>query len=452
MRRMLIPRALPLWAALFWLLASPLVWAEDGSENPMPFSFGLTGTLGTETISGTNFQSLGLMPDFGWGPLGVGVDLTVHFRFYQYEGGDFGIYPRAEDWWDSTLTLSQNIDKYLSRILYLRWGHKGDPLYIQAGLLPSTTLGTGFLVGGYNNGALRPVLKYIGVELDASGELIGLPYGGFESFVGNVSAFDVLGARAYVKPFAITNPDDAFLKQIQVGVTVAADTNPYAQTLPGYVRGTGSVFTTGLDTMVPLYASDLFTAVATGDAALEGSHAGGALGVGGQALVFLRWKEQVRFLGDNFLADYFDRGYEINRTQKFAIYNSSAVLVPGTVGWLTSLGASFLDDQLTFGAQLSGPFTAQSALYAQTQLQGWATFKAGFLPVSLDAFYVKNGLISFSELVSAQNALVGAKVGYTVQSVTISVVYDLRYLNAGESGSNGNGWISTSRVETAVKF
>jgi len=51
MRRMLIPRALPLWAALFWLLASPLVWAEDGSENPMPFSFGLTGTLGTETSS-----------------------------------------------------------------------------------------------------------------------------------------------------------------------------------------------------------------------------------------------------------------------------------------------------------------------------------------------------------------------------------------------------------------
>jgi hypothetical protein len=443
----LLTRGLALPAVLL-LLWGGAAWADDA---PPAFSFSMTGSLGTETISGTNFEALGLLPDFGYGPLGIGIDLTFHFRFYEQPGGDFGIYPRAEDWWDSSLSFSQNLDKYVSRIAYVRWGHKGDPLYIQAGLLPATVLGTGFLVGGYSNGALRPVLKYVGVEVDASGELIGLPYGGFESFVGNITAFDVLGARAYVKPFAITNPDDAFLKQIQFGLTVAADTNPYAQAV-GTVHGSGSVVTGGLDTMVPLYSSDLFSAVATGDAAVQSSHLGGAIGVGGKAVGFLKWGLQNRFLGDNFLPDYFDRGYEINRVSKYTIYSSSSVLVPGTVGWLATLGTSFLGDTVSIGVELSGPWTSQSQLYAQTKLQSWATLKAGVLPVSFDAFYVKNGLTSWDALASAENALVGAKVGYTVNAVTINVVYDLRYTNAGESGSNGHTWVSSSRVETAVKF
>jgi len=436
------------------LLTVPGLSAEDKpSAEASPFSFSMTASIGTETVQGENYQSLGLLPDFGYGPLGVGIDLSIHFKFYQEPGGDFGFYPRAEDWWDNSLTTAQNVDKYLSRVAYVRWGHKGDPLYVQAGLLPSTTLGSGFVVGGYNNGALRPSLKYTGLEVDASGELVGAPYVGFESFVGNLTAFDVLGARAYVKPFGITNPDDPFLKEIQFGFTVAADTNPYAQTPSSYTgtRYDGGVLALGLDSMVPLYASDLFSAVATADAALQGSHPGGALGVGGKALVFLRWNLQTRFLGDDFLPDYFDRAYEANRAAKFAYYTGNAS-VPGTVGWVTMLGAGFLDEKLTFGAQMSGPFTAQTELYAQPQFQSWATLKAGVLPIALDAFYVKNGVTSLGSLISPKDALIGAKVGYTLGAATLSVIYDLRYVAAGESGSNGQEWISTSRVETAVKF
>lgn len=444
-----VPKSFLVSGALFLLLSSPWAFSEDSGGDAFPFSFSLTGALGTETISGVNYQSFGLLPDFGWGPLGVGVDLTFHFRFYEKEGGEFGVYPRPRDWYDPTLSTAQNIDKYLSRILYLRWGHKGDPLYIQAGLLPSTTLGSGFVVGGYNNGALRPALKYTGVALDASGELIGLPYGGFESFVGNISTFDVLGARAYIKPFAITNPDDAFLKAIQVGFTVAADTNVYAQSL---LEGSGSAVAEGIDVMVPLYSGDWATAVATGDAALQGSHAGGAVGVGGKLLGVFVWKLENRFLGDNFIADYFDRAYEIDRVAKYQIYKSSAVVIPGTIGWLATLGTTFLEDNVSIGATLSGPWTAEDQIYAQPKLQSWATLKAGVLPISLDAFYVKNGLTTLEKLVSPRNALIGAKVGYNLGAVTLSVVYDLRYLTDSEVGTDGKNWVSTSRVETAVKF
>ena len=441
------------WGTLLLLLPlAPLIAKDASGDDSWQFNGGLSAALATETIGGVNYQSLGLLPDIGWGPLGVGIDLTFHFQLSRHPGDDFGIYPRSEDWWDSKLTTAQNIDKYLSRIVYFRWGHKGDPLYVQAGLLPSTTLGSGFIVGGYNNGALRPSLKYTGLALDASGELIGLPYGGFESFIGNISAFDVLGARVYMKPFGLLAPGDAFLKEIQFGLTVAADSNPYAQT-PSSVGGkSGGVIMTGLDTMVPLVSNDLFSAVATADAAVQGTHAGGSIGVGGKALMFFTWGLQNRFLGDNFLPNYFDKGYEVNRVSKYRIYNSSQTIIPGTIGWQASLGTSLLGDMLTFGAVLSGPWSAQTQKLAQPQLQAYAQLKDGLLPISAQAFYVKNDLTSLGKLVSPEDALIGAKVGYTIGVVTLNVVYDLRYLGEGEKSTNGSQWVSTSRVETSVKM
>lgn len=136
-------------AALLLLTVAPLTLsAQDApSDGGSPFKIGFSASLATETIDTVTYQSLGLIPDFGFGPLGVGIDFSFHFRFYEKAGGPFGFYPRAEDWYDKNLSGAQNFDKYLSRIVYVRWGKKGDPLYVQAGLLPGTTLGSGFLVG-----------------------------------------------------------------------------------------------------------------------------------------------------------------------------------------------------------------------------------------------------------------------------------------------------------------
>ena len=445
-----LPRVMVLSGSLILASLSPLVAQDAPASGGFPFSAGLSASLSTESISGETYQAIGLLPDLGFGPLGVGFDLSFHFRFYETPGGAFGFYPRSQDWWDSSLSTAQNVDKYLSRIAYLRWGKKGDPLYVQAGLLPSTTLGSGFIVGGYTNGALRPALKYTGLEVDASGDLIGFPYVGIESFTGNISAFDVVGARAYVKPFGLFAPDNALLKSLQVGVTLASDTNANAQV--ANASRADAVVVTGIDALDPLVTSDVFSAVASLDLAAQGSHTGASLGVGGKALGVLQWGLQGRALGDNFLADYFDQGYEVNRVAKYSIYKGN-VSVPGTVGWLASLGTTLAGDQVSFGATLSGPFTSQSSVYAQPQLQSYAKVKAGFLPVSLDAFYIKNGLVSFDQLVSAEHALIGAKVGYQLGVVTLSIVYDLRYLTDAEaSANNGQKWVTTSRVETAVKM
>jgi hypothetical protein len=446
-----LSRVLLLGGALALAALAPLAAQDAPAAGASPFSAGLSASLSTESISGETYQAIGLLPDLGFGPFGVGLDLSFHFRFYETPGGTFGFYPRSQDWWDTSLSTAQNVDKYLSRIAYLRWGKKGDPLYVQAGLLPATTLGSGFIVGGYTNGALRPALKYTGLEVDASGDLVGFPYVGFESFTGNISAFDVVGARAYVKPFGLFLPDNGLLKSLQVGLTFATDTNAYAQDSSQPSRA-DAVIVTGVDALAPLVTSDVFSAIASLDLAAQGTHTGASLGVGGKAVGLLQWGLQARALGDNFLADYFDQGYEVNRVAKYAIYKGT-VTVPGTIGWLATLGTSLAGDQVSFGATLSGPFTAQTSVYAQPQLQSYAKLKAGFLPVSLDAFYVKNGLDSFAKLVTAENALIGAKVGYQLGAVTLSIVYDLRYLTPAEQAShNGQQWVTTSRVETAVKM
>lgn len=106
----------------------------------------------------------------------------------------------------------------------------------------------------------------------------------------------MLGARAYLKPFALAGSDSELLKNLQVGLTVAADTNPYAQAPKG-TSGSGSVAAYGVDALAPLFSSDLFSALASADLAMQGSHSGASLGVGGKLLGLFNWGLSNRFLG-----------------------------------------------------------------------------------------------------------------------------------------------------------
>lgn len=452
MNRMLFSwRAWALGSVLFTMGLAPSVAAQEASDPEPKVTLGLSTFLGTQTIvegntNPVNYDTFGFIPDLGYGPLGIGVDLSFHFQFFQQPGGPFGIYPRAQDWWDSSLSLGQNINKYLARLAYLRWGHPGDPLYAQVGLVPPVVLGTGFLVGGYTNGTLRPEIDTVGLDLDAKGEVIQVPWLEFQSFVGNVAAFDVVGGRLSVQPW----------EGIQIGVTVAADTNPYAQLPNAPNQVSGSVLTEGLDVIVPWYTDPLFSAATTGDVALEGSNAGGSVGLQGKAFGTWEWGLQNRFLGNNFVPDYFDQGYELNRVDKLLLYNGT-ISVPGTLGWEGSLGTAFLGDAVTVGLSLSGPWTAQSSVYVQPSLQSYARVKSGLLPLDLSAFYIKDGLNGWADLGSLQNVLLGVKVGYSIDSVTLSVVSSLHYLSDSEVaanglGPNGNRWLATSRIETSVRF
>jgi len=417
--------------------------APDANSKDSQFSMGLTAALGAETIDKTSYQYLSLLPDFGYGPWGLGIDLSLHFEFNR--NGEFGFYPRSKDWYDPEASAGVNIDKYLARLAYIRYGHKGDPLYAQLGWLPSTTLGTGFVVSGYNNGALRPNTRLTGLILDASGSLISVPWIGWESFVGNLSTLDLVGARIYAKPLGLIYPEDPILKNTQLGFTVVADTNPYVRSA---VSGSGQVVVLDIDALAPLYSSEVFTTRATVDLTAEGTRTGAAFGLGGSLVRFVSWGFQIRALGENFIPNYFDQGYELSRVSKYLV-NKGIRNIPGGFGYLTSLGTSVLGDALVLNLSFSGPFGSPTEVLAQPQLIGTAQLKTGLLPFDFNAFYVKQGITSPQKLLSAEDALIGAKVGYTYGVVTLSVVYDLHYDNQIVVG---NRWVTTSRIETAVKL
>ncbi|HTH12849.1 MAG TPA: hypothetical protein VMB23_00530, partial [Spirochaetia bacterium] len=94
-----LPRVMVLSGSLILASLSPLVAQDAPASGGFPFSAGLSASLSTESISGETYQAIGLLPDLGFGPLGVGFDLSFHFRFYETPGGAFGFYPRSQDWW-----------------------------------------------------------------------------------------------------------------------------------------------------------------------------------------------------------------------------------------------------------------------------------------------------------------------------------------------------------------
>ncbi len=90
------------------------------------------------------------------------------------------------------------------------------------------------------------------------------------------------------------------------------------------------------------------------------------VGAGGRFFGIITYGAQMRFVGENFIPDYFDSTYDLYRVQKYSIYTGqnyvdgslSPVNMPAYTGWLGSVGLSILDDKLSFIASMDGAFNA----------------------------------------------------------------------------------------------
>ena len=138
------------------------------AEEPSPhlgFSMGLG--IGVQTFNGTDepgtWQSLSLTPDISFGKLGVGLDLTLNYNFSGGSGSSFVV--RRADWWPSgAVTLQSVAAIYLPKIAYVRWGLKGDDLFLKLGSFNDATLGDGFIMGDYNNTLFMPAERHFGLQ------------------------------------------------------------------------------------------------------------------------------------------------------------------------------------------------------------------------------------------------------------------------------------------------
>jgi hypothetical protein len=463
--------------AAFFLLSAAISFAQEGDSPPesagaLP-EFGLGLTLGAQSFPNPDYvpggdepelityQSLGLTPDLAIGKFGVGLDLTLNYRFTAGGGTEFEI--RPQDWIPDA---DRNFfEIYLPKIRYVRWGTKGEPLYALFGSVDNGTLGNGFIMGGYTNTQFLPTQRLFGLSLDIDGALFDFPYVGIETFVGNLAAFDLLGSRLFVRPLVGTGIP--VISNLQIGGTVVADRDPFyfaeddpdaAPLIPGFLpsgqtKEEAAVLIYGADFRLPILSNPIISLAGFGDFVVQNEALGGMLGTGGRLFQVMTYGAQLRFLGANFIPVYFDGSYDLFRPQKYAVYAG----VPGAttdpyIGWFASAGFSLVNDQLVFAANLDGPFEVDTtSVFKQPHLL--ATLSVGeelLAGFSVDASYDKKGILGWEDLISPENAVIGARVNYRIESATISLVYDLQYDPFPEPG--GDEWVITSKIESAISL
>ncbi|UCF97225.1 MAG: hypothetical protein JSV89_18940 [Spirochaetaceae bacterium] len=404
---------------------------EDGG-----FGFGLNIGIGAQTFDGTTYQSLKLSPDISFGKFGIGLELTMNYQF----APDFTV--RQEDWWptgDDTF-----LDVYLPKFKYIRYGFKGEPLYVKFGSIEDALLGNGFIIGGYDNTLFLPEKRIFGLSFDLDGTLFNFPYVGIETFVGNLAQFDVMGIRTYVRPLAFT--DVPIINGLQVGGTLALDRKPNLYIGDDSID---PVTLFGADLTLPILTKPMLSLTTFADIAFLYNNLGPGntgkgemVGVGGRLARVITYGAQIRVLGEDFIPTYFDVGYDLFRADKYKIVNKISPFTTGIdpyFGWLGSLGFAFLDDALIFKATLDGPFSQPGGGNPDNYLD-WPHLYAvfilgeGIVPnLSLEASWDKRSLGAqdgfFRDLIAnwKDDTVLGARVNYSIGAAVISVVYQVTY-------------------------
>ena len=442
---------------LFLLILFPLTAQESSgepasgaqTESAAPESgFNMTIEIGAETFNEdgeqVTYQSLGLNPEFTFGKVGIGLGVTLHYRFVD-DSGDSTVDFREEDWIpDDDKSF---FDIYLPLFRYVRYGQKGDPFYGKIGTIEDASLGTGFIMANYSNALFLPEKRIVGLALDVDGQLFNFPYIGVESFVGNLAQLDVFGSRVYARPLIDTGLP--IVKNIQFGVTAAADTKPDANYNFNTIADPDAVSMYSFDFIQPLLSGDAFNLALYGDTSFqpggEELNVGQLVGFGGKALSFLSYGFNTLFLGDNFVPFYFDGTYDLYREAKYRIYNGNDT-IPGYAGWQAMLGFSLLSNAVVFQTSLDAAFSPDTGKPSTLpHLRSTFTVGEGLLPgVFFDVTYDKKYISDIDELFSPEDAVVLANLNYKTGPAVITLGYTLRYVP--ETGS----WETTAKLSSSI--
>lgn len=326
---------------------------------------------------------------------------------------------RGADWDEAT--------DYLKILRNLEYGRAGEALHARVGALGPVSLGHGSIVGDYYN-----VITTDHYQMGAAAE-VNSAYGGVEALVGSLTGPQVVGARAYVHPWAFVDAEH-FLARLAVGATWAADLR--APTRPGMVvdpLATGRPVRTD-DVLNPVVEADQRTTVLGVDAefALIDSAtwnlvpyadfaAHTSLGRGLHAGVFVTNRSfegvevgaqlEYRRVGARFLPVYFGPVYGIERYQfkgwgqamPAPKVRAAASLAGGDVhgfyGALTARVADLFSASAAF-ADHEGPDNAV------------ANLRASLTPhesVHLGVFYHKQYFDGLADLFSLDGALIAGE-------------------------------------------
>jgi hypothetical protein len=277
-------------------LLSPVI-AQDDLDQPMPYPFDqnpnfFDGGLGVTWINGVSYTTISLNPEFSFGKFGLG--LRIDLLFNNQENFEF----RTVGWEDASAIARA--------IRYIRYAHKGEPVYIRLGSLMAARLGHGFQMWYYSNEAEYDNRKF-GMAFDLDLGAVGM-----ESVTSNLAKIEIIGGRLYFRPlYALEIP---VLSNLEFGGTVVSDVNP-----DNNIETDDDVTEWGLDVGLPLIKSEFFKTILYFDYSKfidygEGRVLGLNFGFpNALSLLSLDVRFERRWLGDQFIPNYFNTLYELER-------------------------------------------------------------------------------------------------------------------------------------------
>jgi hypothetical protein len=451
--------------------AAAAVPAEPAAPSASGGQFAFKGgvTLGSDVLltgpddasgnpSSETWTLLGFQPDLSFGKIGIGLDLSFHFKLYPDPDTAMKFY--KGDWVPDN---GKNVfDVYLPKILYVRYGLKGeDPLFAKVGSINDLSLGNGFIMSDYSNMNWLPETRISGLDLGLDGSLFKFPYVGIELLTGNLARLDVVGGRVYVRPLVGTSIP--IIKNMQVGASFVADTDPYLYSDTAASADTIAAY--GADIVVPLLGGKVFPLAFFTDVAVDPNQsAGWMVGFGGKLLGLFTYGGQLRLLGAGFIPAYFDANYDIYRAVKYDyMQDDSNTEGSGFAGWYASIGTSLIADKLVFNAALDGPFSAAGkASDLSTADQTDYPHLRGVLrldqiekiPFFFDASYekyligAKDGF--FQDLVDPTDAVIGMNINYQTGASVLTLAYNAKWDPQADSGKGK--FLVTSSLRASMKF
>ncbi len=437
---------------LYMLLAMPAMAQDPASlpsgnedETRMRTSLG----IGAVTIDGKTWQQVSLRPEIPIGKLGIALDLTLYFD----EEGNL----REEDW--------DEVGDILDKIYYVRWGHKGDPLYIKGGSLDNVTIGYGLLVKRYSNAVEYPQVRRTGFEFDARPGKIQL-----EGLLANIRELNGPGLLSLRASYPV-------IGKLRAGAMIAMDGNAYAgiddqdgdrvpdqldrypdaddatqqtswrtlhDSFPGVVEGLADypgndwvlgdlpdyrdteedIFAYGVDLGYELLPNlDLYFQYA----GFSDYGSGIAPGIRWRPLHWLSAGLEYRDYGDEFIGEFFDRSYDLERTYFSAngdtLYTKEELLrtAPAMSGFYADAHANLFNILNLFAAYTSMKPKEQTILVdgaaIQTvdsnSLRAVAGLNMARIPKlsELSAYYQQTNVEKLFEL-KTPSALHGVRLGY----------------------------------------
>jgi len=430
------------------LLFSSALFAQR-SPSPMagkPDPSDIAGGLGLTWINGQEYYLVNVAPDLAFGKFGVGLDINLLVGSTDHKIRKVGFDSTAYD--------------YLRMIRYLRWGHKGDDVYARIGTLDYAQLGHGFIMYLYNNSPSYDARR-LGSEFDLSFGKYGL-----ETVYGDFGTLGVVGVRAHVDPLKFTTIGSVpVLGGMQIGATWAGDLRRDSKDT-GYtlVNGlpttsnTGGIGIVGADIGFPLVRIPTVSSTLYSDyAKILSFGSGEAVGLqtdfSGLGLLNIYTKFERRWTGAEFIANYFDTFYELDRYNLAGtVFSSKAQMLENA----TTAQPGFFGD-LTFAIlgklQIRGTYSKLDRVDTSGTLH-IGTNTGTMIPIFIvDAGYDKKFIKSGKDVFTLdQRSLLYASIGYKPYPfMIVSMLYTWTFEPVLDA--NGNTYYTTQkRVEPKVSL